>query len=94
MNGAKFTRIWEVTEYKELLIPLALFISQTMNILKPKQKLMRIYPVFHPSVPESGIPPADALIVTDRPSGRFTAGPGQEPRGAERCSDASDGAGA
>ena len=23
------------------------YISQTMNILKPKRKLMRIYPVFH-----------------------------------------------
>lgn len=34
------------------------YISQTMNILKPKQKLMRIYPIFHfvpgePDLPEN-----------------------------------------
>ena len=28
-------------------VPYQNYISQTMNILKPKQKLMRIYPVFH-----------------------------------------------
>ena len=26
VNGVNFTRLWEVTEYKELLIPLVLFI--------------------------------------------------------------------
>ena len=31
MNGSTFTN----------------YISQTMNILKPKRKLMRIYPIFH-----------------------------------------------
>lgn len=28
-------------------VPYEVYISQTMNILKPKRKLMRIYPVFH-----------------------------------------------
>ncbi|MFO7962737.1 MAG: DUF6765 family protein [Desulfobacterales bacterium] len=52
----------KIVDRKGKMKPYRNFISQTMNILKPKQELMRIYPIFH-FVP--GEPDADTARRRD-----------------------------